>query len=52
MLVAEHCTSDDAVIVAQHFQRFNGLAFVDFVEAIRAHDERQMACKNAGADVA
>lgn len=43
MLVAEHCTSGDAAIVAQHFQRFNGLAFVDFVvEAIRAHDERQM----------
>lgn len=43
MLVAEHCASGDAAIVAQHFQRFNGLAFVDFVvEAIRAHDERQM----------
>ncbi|EGD57553.1 hypothetical protein Y88_3865 [Novosphingobium nitrogenifigens DSM 19370] len=41
MLMAEYCKGDDAATVAQHFQRFNGLAFADFViAAICAHDER------------
>lgn len=40
-LVAQHCSTGDAVDTAKHFPMFNGLAFCDFVlAAVEAYDER------------
>lgn len=40
-LVAQHCSTGDAVDTATHFPMFNGLAFCDFVlGAVEAYDER------------